>query len=128
MSTETISPTRAASIRTLDPQSAASRSTLTLPESRPRQDSIASNKSSSVKSVYSRPESRAGTIPDSFDEYDAETVPQAPPIPGFVVAGSKRNADFHELFPNVPEMDYLIQGKLIVRDRVSASTHCPVWL
>ncbi|KAF8606537.1 GRAM-domain-containing protein [Ceratobasidium sp. AG-I] len=109
MSTETISPTKAASIRTLDPQAAASKSTLKLPEPRPRHDSIASNKSSSVKSVYSRPESRTGTIPDSGDEYDGEGAPQAPPIPGFVVAGSKRNADFHELFPNVPEMDYLIQ-------------------
>ncbi|KAI5885358.1 GRAM-domain-containing protein, partial [Schizophyllum commune H4-8] len=28
---------------------------------------------------------------------------------GFAVASSKRNADFHELFPAVPEGDYLIE-------------------
>jgi hypothetical protein len=32
------------------------------------------------------------------------------PVTGFAVASSKRNADFHELFPNVPEGDYLIEG------------------
>ncbi|KAF8893693.1 hypothetical protein CPB84DRAFT_1310669 [Gymnopilus junonius] len=32
------------------------------------------------------------------------------PVSGFAVASNKRNADFHELFPNVPEGDYLIGG------------------
>jgi len=32
------------------------------------------------------------------------------PITGFAVAGSRRNAEFHELFPSVPEDDYLIEG------------------
>ncbi|RDB29293.1 putative membrane protein C20F10.07 [Hypsizygus marmoreus] len=31
------------------------------------------------------------------------------PVTGFAVASNKRNADFHELFPNVPEGDYLIE-------------------
>ena len=32
------------------------------------------------------------------------------PVTGFAVASVKRNADFHELFPSVPEGDYLIEG------------------
>ena len=33
------------------------------------------------------------------------------PVTGFAVASNKRNADFHELFPSVPEGDYLIEGE-----------------
>ncbi|KDQ10374.1 hypothetical protein BOTBODRAFT_494879 [Botryobasidium botryosum FD-172 SS1] len=40
----------------------------------------------------------------SFDQIDI-------PVTGFAVASSKRNADFHELFPSVAEGDYLIEGK-----------------
>jgi len=32
------------------------------------------------------------------------------PVTGFAVASNRRNADFHELFPTVPEGDYLIEG------------------
>jgi hypothetical protein len=32
------------------------------------------------------------------------------PVTGFAVASNKRNADFHDLFPTVPEGDYLIEG------------------
>lgn len=32
------------------------------------------------------------------------------PVTGFAVASNKRNADFHELFQNIPEGDYLIEG------------------
>ena len=39
----------------------------------------------------------------SFDDHDI-------PITGFAVASSKRNMDFHEVFPDVPEGDYLIEG------------------
>jgi hypothetical protein len=39
----------------------------------------------------------------SFDEDDM-------PVTGFAVASSKRNADFHELFPDIEEGDYLIEG------------------
>ncbi|QRW18283.1 GRAM domain-containing protein [Rhizoctonia solani] len=84
MSTEVISPVRSSSrASTLDPL--LSRSTLTIPQHRPREGSVASNSAGSVRSSSPRPESIA------------------PPIPGFVVASSKRNADFHELFPNIPE-------------------------
>ncbi|KAH7886324.1 hypothetical protein F5I97DRAFT_1809565 [Phlebopus sp. FC_14] len=31
------------------------------------------------------------------------------PVTGFAVASNKRNADFHELFPPIPEGDYLIE-------------------
>ncbi|KAG8920318.1 hypothetical protein FRC01_000826 [Tulasnella sp. 417] len=31
------------------------------------------------------------------------------PITGFAVASSKRNSDFHDLFPDVPDGDYLIE-------------------
>lgn len=34
------------------------------------------------------------------------------PVTGFAVASNKRNADFHELFPSIPEGDYLIEGML----------------
>ncbi|KAH7341412.1 GRAM domain-containing protein [Rhizoctonia solani] len=106
MSTEVLSPARASSRASIvDPL--LSRSTLTIPETRPREGSVASNSASSVRSVSSRPESAAGQSPVDNLYYDG--APQAPPIPGFVVAGSKRNADFHELFPNVPEGDYLVQ-------------------
>ena len=33
------------------------------------------------------------------------------PVTGFAVASNRRNADFHELFPTVPEGDYLIDGE-----------------
>ncbi|KAG8701472.1 hypothetical protein FRC09_005349, partial [Ceratobasidium sp. 395] len=111
MSTETVSPTRTStSLKPTLLEPAASRSTLSLPDTRSRQDSIASTTASSVKST-SRPASRVDAEPNSSssDGYESEPTPQVPPIPGFVVAGSKRNADFHELFPNVPEMDYLVQ-------------------
>jgi hypothetical protein len=35
------------------------------------------------------------------------------PVTGFAVASNKRNADFHELFPTVPEGDYLIDGVFV---------------
>ncbi|CAE6424441.1 hypothetical protein ACGC1H_002590 [Rhizoctonia solani] len=106
MSTEVLSPARANSrASVLDPL--LSKSTLTIPETRPREGSVASNSASSVKSVSSPRESVGGQ--SQTDNYEYDGAPQAPPIPGFVVASSKRNADFHELFPNVPEGDYLVQ-------------------
>ncbi|CAE6454430.1 unnamed protein product [Rhizoctonia solani] len=57
--------------------------------------------------------SRAGGESSDSDAYDSEDAlsftPGEIPITGFAVASSKRNADFHELFPNVPEGDYLIE-------------------
>ncbi|KAG9313871.1 hypothetical protein JVU11DRAFT_4639 [Chiua virens] len=43
----------------------------------------------------------------SSDELDLNE--QDIPVTGFAVASNKRNADFHELFPNIPEGDYLIE-------------------
>ena len=48
---------------------------------------------------------------DSSDDAD-EVTADLMPVTGFAVASSKRNADFHELFPDIPEGDYLIEGAL----------------
>ncbi|KAF8893695.1 hypothetical protein CPB84DRAFT_1682834 [Gymnopilus junonius] len=42
------------------------------------------------------------------DESDLDLAEDIP-VTGFAVASNKRNADFHELFPTVPEGDYLIE-------------------
>lgn len=42
---------------------------------------------------------------DDVDDVTADLMP----VTGFAVASSKRNADFHELFPDIPEGDYLIE-------------------
>lgn len=44
------------------------------------------------------------------DESDLDLADEDIPVTGFAVASNKRNADFHELFPTVPEGDYLIEG------------------
>lgn len=43
------------------------------------------------------------------EDMDDEDIP----VTGFAVASNKRNADFHELFPTVPEGDYLIEGEWV---------------
>ena len=43
------------------------------------------------------------------DELDLD--PEDIPVTGFAVASNKRNQDFHDLFPSVPEGDYLIEGE-----------------
>ena len=50
-----------------------------------------------------------GTDDESSDDVDDVTA-DLMPVTGFAVASSKRNADFHELFPDIPEGDYLIEG------------------
>ncbi|THH09336.1 hypothetical protein EW145_g2094 [Phellinidium pouzarii] len=42
----------------------------------------------------------------SEDELDLQ---EEIPVTGFAVASNRRNADFHEMFPQVPEGDYLIE-------------------
>jgi hypothetical protein len=49
------------------------------------------------------------TDDESSDDADDVTA-DLMPVTGFAVASSKRNADFHELFPDIPEGDYLIEG------------------
>ena len=46
----------------------------------------------------------------SDDSDDLDLDPEDIPVTGFAVASNKRNQDFHELFPTVPEGDYLIEG------------------
>ncbi|KAJ7753719.1 GRAM-domain-containing protein [Mycena metata] len=50
------------------------------------------------------------------------------PVTGFAVASNKRNADFHDLFPDIPEGDYLIddygcalQKEILVQGRIYVS-------
>ncbi|VDB86223.1 unnamed protein product [Peniophora sp. CBMAI 1063] len=52
------------------------------------------------------------------------------PVTGFAVASNKRNYDFHELFPSVPEGDYLIedygcalQRDILIQGRLYISEH-----
>lgn len=52
-----------------------------------------------------------GDSDESSDDADDVTA-DLMPVTGFAVASSKRNADFHELFPEIPEGDYLIEGAL----------------
>jgi hypothetical protein len=47
---------------------------------------------------------------DSEGSDDELDINEDIPVTGFAVASSKRNADFHELFPSIPEGDYLIEG------------------
>jgi hypothetical protein len=47
---------------------------------------------------------------DDDDDDDDLNLHQDIPVTGFAVASNKRNADFHELFSNIPEGDYLIEG------------------
>jgi hypothetical protein len=52
------------------------------------------------------------------------------PVTGFAVASNKRNADFHELFPTVPEGDYLIEGESVSvfeRTFVTSFFFCSAW-
>ncbi|KAI8981298.1 hypothetical protein BD414DRAFT_492242 [Trametes punicea] len=45
----------------------------------------------------------------SSESDDLDLDPDDIPVTGFAVASNKRNQDFHELFPTVPEGDYLIE-------------------
>ncbi|KAF9516001.1 hypothetical protein BS47DRAFT_1443735, partial [Hydnum rufescens UP504] len=56
---------------------------------------------------------------DVYDSPDAFSFQEDDiPVTGFAVASSKRNADFHELFPEIAQGDYLIEdyGCAIQRD------------
>lgn len=49
---------------------------------------------------------------EESDASDDLNIDEDIPVTGFAVASSKRNTDFHELFPSIPEGDYLIEGLL----------------
>ncbi|KAI0321252.1 hypothetical protein OF83DRAFT_1051510 [Amylostereum chailletii] len=67
------------------------------------------------------------------DEDDAQLLADLAdeiPVTGFAVASNKRNADFHEMFPTVPEGDYLIedygcalQRDILIQGRLYISEH-----
>ncbi|KAL0952035.1 hypothetical protein HGRIS_008679 [Hohenbuehelia grisea] len=46
---------------------------------------------------------------DSDDDLGDLDIGDDIPVTGFAVASSKRNADFHEVFPTIPDGDYLIE-------------------
>lgn len=53
-----------------------------------------------------------GSSASSDDELedDLDLDPDDIPVTGFAVASNRRNQEFHEMFPNIPEGDYLIEG------------------
>ena len=68
---------------------------------RPRQSSL----------TYSNGDDPNGDFySDMSDEDELDLDDEEIPVTGFAVASPKRNAEFHELFPSVPEGDYLIEG------------------
>lgn len=50
---------------------------------------------------------------DVYDSPDALSFDDDMPVTGFAVASSRRNQDFHELFPNIEPGDYLIEGVFV---------------
>jgi hypothetical protein len=122
-STPTRAPRRSASISSINGGSAgrhnisaahAPRPSLDLtpngaegPEGRPRVRSISSQGS------------HAGTEESTFDDEDDSDdeldLDDDIPVTGFAVASTRRNIEFHEMFPTVPEGDYLIEGKTTTR-------------
>ncbi|OSD01214.1 hypothetical protein PYCCODRAFT_1370012 [Trametes coccinea BRFM310] len=64
----------------------------------------------------------------STESDDLDLDPDDIPVTGFAVASNKRNQDFHELFPTVPEGDYLIddygcalQREILIQGRLYIS-------
>jgi hypothetical protein len=51
-----------------------------------------------------------GSQSGSDDDDDELDLHNDIPVTGFAVASNKRNADFHDLFSNIPDGDYLIEG------------------
>jgi hypothetical protein len=104
------------------------RTSLDLPSASPRKRRPSQSISISIHSennseVYSDDRGEySGVEGNTTDENDSESEDDLMdlelteddiPVTGFAVASNKRNADFHELFPNIPEGDYLIEGEWI---------------
>lgn len=111
--------------------SSSSRTTLALNGNRPREGTMNSRTrvqhaaSSSVhsmtdagarsrnislsKSDFSDGDAFHSSEEDSGSDDELDLNVQDIPVTGFAVASNKRNADFHELFPSIPEGDYLIE-------------------
>ncbi|KAH9923210.1 uncharacterized protein BXZ73DRAFT_104002, partial [Epithele typhae] len=73
----------------------------------PRKRRRATDARLSTASLAPAPAGRPMNGAASFD--DLLLDPEDIPVTGFAVASNKRNQDFHELFPTVPEGDYLIE-------------------
>lgn len=100
------------------PTKQPTRAATAIPRS-PSDTSLGYGGGGTLSKTTTRTRSRGGHDESSdSDAYDSEDAlsfgPDEIPITGFAVASSKRNADFHELFPNVPDGDYLIEGKLFI--------------
>ncbi|EPQ60214.1 GRAM-domain-containing protein [Gloeophyllum trabeum ATCC 11539] len=70
----------------------------------------------------------SGSDEDLSDEESDDLGDDDIPVTGFAVASNKRNADFHELFPTIPEGDYLIddygcalQREILIQGRLYIS-------
>jgi len=61
----------------------------------------------------------SGSEGSSILDIDEEDIP----VTGFAVASNKRNADFHDLFPSIPEGDYLIEGSLFISSPLFLDLH-----
>ncbi|KAF8844217.1 hypothetical protein BDN67DRAFT_811650 [Paxillus ammoniavirescens] len=61
------------------------------------------------KSDFSDGDAFHSSEEDSGSDDELDLNAQDIPVTGFAVASNKRNADFHELFPSIPEGDYLIE-------------------
>ncbi|KAH0591297.1 hypothetical protein H2248_001385 [Termitomyces sp. 'cryptogamus'] len=74
-------------------------------------------------------ETSEGSDDDSEDNLDGLDLGEVDiPVTGFAVASNKRNADFHDLFPSIPEGDYLIddygcalQREILIQGRLYIS-------
>jgi hypothetical protein len=61
-------------------------------------------------SEYSDRDSFVSGIEGSDEDDDLDLDADDIPVTGFAVASARRNQEFHEMFPTVPEGDYLIEG------------------
>jgi len=99
---------------------------LSLPRSGARRTSVSvASDNASEYYLEDRPEyySALDASSDEDESEESESIldeMEDMPVTGFAVASNKRNADFHELFPSIPEGDYLIEG---VRGPPSISPH-----
>lgn len=68
----------------------------------------------------------SGSDSEGYDSGDALSFgDEEIPITGFAVATMKRNQEFHEIFPNVPVDDYLIDGEVPPLCLTAVLTPCP---
>jgi hypothetical protein len=79
-------------------------------ESRSRATSISEGGDATGRSAPASEYDSAST--SATDDSDGELdLSDDIPVTGFAVASTKRNADFHDMFPDIPKEDYLIEGE-----------------